>query len=194
MKSGAFLFLYQSIINMNFNFKTIFLRKNQNVMKKFILVLFITGMAFSVNAQNVSRPAISLGGELGAATGNLNLYYGLTAGATLQADFAVDKDLAITLNAGIIDFVGKKINNNIKYNSVAVIPILAGIKYYFTPVVYGSAQLGSSTFTTGIFKGTKFTYVPGLGFKVDKNIDILVKYTGLSNTGGVFGARVAYVF
>ncbi|MBC7495083.1 MAG: hypothetical protein H7221_08760 [Flavobacterium sp.] len=163
-------------------------------MKKLLLAFFITAIAISVNAQNVNRPTLSLGGELGAATGNLNLFYGLTAGATLQADFTVDKDLAITLNAGVIDFIGKKINNNIKYNSVAVIPILAGIKYYFTPVVYGSAQLGSSTFTTGIFKGTKFTYIPGIGFKVDKNIDILVKYTGLSNTGGTFGARVAYVF
>ena len=163
-------------------------------MKKLILAFVITATAFSANAQNGNRPILSLGGELGAATGNLNLYYGLTAGATLQADFAVDKDLAITLNAGVIDFIGKKINNNIKYNSVAVIPILAGIKYYFTPVVYGSAQLGSSTFTDGIFKGTKFTYVPGLGFKVDKNVDILVKYTGLSNAGGTFGARVAYVF
>ena len=28
----------------------------------------------------------------------------------------------------------------------------------------------------------------------DKNIDILVKYTGLSDAGGIFGARVAYVF
>ena len=163
-------------------------------MKKLIFTFIITASAFSLNAQNVNRPTLSLGGELGAATGNLNLYYGLTAGATLQADFTVDKDLAITLNAGVIDFIGKKINNNIKYNSVAVIPILAGIKYYFTPVVYGSAQLGSSTFTTGIFKGTKFTYIPGIGFKVDRNIDILVKYTGLSNTGGTFGARVAYVF
>ena len=163
-------------------------------MKKLIFTLFITVTAFTLSAQNGNKPTLSLGAELGAATGNLNLFYSLTAGATLQADFAIDKDLAITLNAGVIDFIGKKINNNIKYNSVAVIPILAGIKYYFTPVVYGSAQLGSSTFTTGIFKGTEFTYIPGIGFKVDRNIDILVKYTGLSNTGGTFGARVAYVF
>ena len=163
-------------------------------MKKLIFTFFILASAFSLSAQNGNKPTISLGAELGAATGNLNLFYSLTAGATLQADFTVDKDLAITLNAGVINFIGKKINNNIKYNSVAVIPILAGIKYYFTPVVYGSAQLGSSTFTTGIFKGTKFTYIPGIGFKVDRNIDILVKYTGLSNTGGTFGARVAYVF
>ena len=163
-------------------------------MKKIILSLAVLLGVLSTNAQSGRKPMLSLGGELGAATGNLNLYYGLTAGATLQADFAVDKDLAITLNAGLIDFVGKKINNNIKYSSATVIPLLAGIKYYFTPVVYGSAQLGSSTFTNGIFKGTKFTYAPGIGFKVDRNLDILLKYTGLSDAGGSFGARVAYVF
>jgi len=175
-----------------------FAKTKQPNMKKIILAFFITALAISVNAQKVTKPTLSLGGELGAATGNLNLYYGLTAGATLQADFAVDKDLAITLNAGIIDFVGKNENNNnnnnTKYKSIAVIPILAGIKYYFTPVVYGSAQLGGSTFTASSFKGTKFTYIPGLGFKVDKNVDILVKYTGYSGIGGAFGVRVGYVF
>jgi hypothetical protein len=115
-------------------------------------------------------------------------------GATAQADIAIDKDLAITFNAGVVEFIGKKINNsNLKYRSIATIPLLAGIKYYFTPVVYGSGQLGTTIFTN-TNGGSKFTYIPGIGFKLDKNIDLLVKYTGLSDAGGIFGARVAYVF
>ena len=82
-------------------------------MKKLIFTLFITVTAFTLSAQNGNKPTLSLGAELGAATGNLNLFYSLTAGATLQADFAIDKDLTVTLNAGVIDFIGKKINNNI---------------------------------------------------------------------------------
>ena len=163
-------------------------------MKKLIFAFFLTAMAISVNAQKVTKPTLSLGGELGAATGNLNLYYGLTAGVTLQADFVVDNDLAITLNAGIIEFVGKKIDNITKNNSVAVLPILAGIKYYFTPVIYGSGQLGSSTFTKGRFKGTTFTYIPGVGYKFDEKLDLLVKYTGYSGDGGAFGVRLGYTF
>jgi len=162
-------------------------------MKKIIIAAIIIGISFSVNAQTGKNLTFSLGGELGAATGNLNQAYSLAVGASAQADIAIDKDAAITINAGIIELIGKKINNSIKNRSVALIPLLVGVKYYFTPVVYGSAQLGTTVFTNS-GGGSRFTYVPGLGFKLDKNIDLLVKYTGLSDAGGIFGARVAYVF
>ena len=163
-------------------------------MKKIILAVCITAVSLSASAQVNKNVKFSLGGELGALTGNLNTVYSLAAGATVQADVAIDKDAAITFNAGVVEFIGKKINNsNLKYRSVATIPLLVGVKYYFTPVVYGSGQLGTTIFTnTG--GGSKFTYIPGIGFKLDKNIDLLVKYTGLSDAGGIFGARVAYVF
>ena len=153
----------------------------------------IAAISFAASAQTGKNLKLSLGGELGALTGNLNQAYSIAAGVTAQADIDIDKDAAITLNAGIVEFVGKKINSGIKYRSVATIPLLVGVKYYFTPVVYGSAQLGTTVFTnTG--GGSKFTYAPGIGFKLDKNIDLLVKYTGLSDAGGIFGGRVAYVF
>jgi hypothetical protein len=162
-------------------------------MKKIIIAAFITAISISANAQADKNLKFSIGGELGAATGNLNTAYSLAAGATAQADIAIDKDAAITLNAGIVELIGKKINSAVKNRSVATIPLLVGVKYYFTPVVYGSGQLGTTVFTTK-GGGSKFTYAPGIGFKLDKNIDILVKYTGLSDAGGIFGARVAYVF
>ena len=162
-------------------------------MKKIIIAISIVASGFTVNAQTGKNLTFSLGAELGAATGNLNQAYSLAAGASAQADIAIDKDAAITINAGIIELIGKKINNNVKNRSIALIPLLVGVKYYFTPVVYGSAQLGTTVFTNS-GGGSRFTYVPGLGFKLDKNIDLLVKYTGLSDAGGIFGARVAYVF
>lgn len=163
-------------------------------MKTIIIAAFIVATAFSANAQTNKNLTFSIGGELGAATGNLNTVYSLAAGASAQADIVIDKDAAITFNAGIVELIGKKIkNSNLKYRSVAIIPLLVGVKYYFTPVVYGSAQLGTTVFTNS-GGGSRFTYVPGLGFKLDKNIDLLVKYTGLSDAGGIFGARVAYVF
>ena len=162
-------------------------------MKKIIIAFIIVASGFTVNAQTSKKVTFSLGGELGAATGNLNQAYSLAAGASAQADIAIDKDAAITVNAGVIELIGKKINNSVKNRSIALIPLLVGVKYYFTPVVYGSAQLGTTVFTNS-GGGSRFTYVPGLGLKLDKNIDLLVKYTGLSDAGGIFGARVAYVF
>lgn len=162
-------------------------------MKKILFAAFIIAGSLTVNAQSGKNLLFSLGGELGAVTGNLNTAYSIAAGATAQADIAIDKDAAITFNAGIIELIGKKINNQLKNRSVATIPLLVGVKYYFTPVVYGSGQLGTTVFTNS-GGGSRFTYVPGLGFKLDRNIDVLVKYTGLSDAGGIFGARVAYVF
>ena len=162
-------------------------------MKKIIIAASIMAVSMSVNAQVNKNLIFSLGGELGAVTGNLNTVYSIAAGATAQADIAIDKDAAITLNAGIIELIGKKVNSQFKNRSVATIPLLVGVKYYFTPVVYGSGQLGTTVFTNS-GGGSRFTYAPGIGFKLDKNIDILVKYTGLSDAGGIFGGRVAYVF
>ena len=163
-------------------------------MKKIITILLVTVIAVSANAQSGKNVKFSLGGELGAITGNLNATHSIAVGASAQADIAIDTDAAITLNAGIIELIGKKKNSTEKYRSIAAIPLLVGVKYYFTPVVYGSAQLGTTIFTNSAFGDSKFTYVPGIGFKLDKNIDLLVKYTGLSDAGGIFGARVAYVF
>lgn len=163
-------------------------------MKKLFTAILITASTLSANAQSGKNLTFSLGGELGAATGNLNTRYSLAVGVTAQADIAIDSDAAITFNAGVVEIIGKKIKNtNFKYRSVATIPLLVGVKYNFTPMVYGSAQLGTTVFTNS-GGGSKFTYIPGIGFKLDKNIDLLVKYTGLSNAGGIFGVRVAYVF
>ena len=162
-------------------------------MKKLITTLVIIVVALNVNAQSGKNFTFSLGGELGAVTGNLNQRFSIAVGATAQADINVDKDLALTLNAGIVELVGKKKNDIEKFRSVATIPLLVGIKYYFTPVVYGSGQLGTTVFTNKD-GGSSFTYVPGIGFKLDRNIDLLVKYTGLSDAGGIFGVRAAYLF
>ena len=168
-------------------------------MKHLLIVAVIIATSITAIAQTGNNLTLSLGGELGAATGNLNdakniPSYSMVVGITGQVDLAMDKDAALTFNTGLVEFIGKKIDNSIKNNSVLTITLLVGVKYYFTPVIYGCAQLGSTVITSGLLKGSKFTYIPGLGFKLDKNIDFLVKYTGLSDTGGIFGARVAYVF
>ena len=91
----------------------------------------------------------------------------------------------------------------VKGADFGLIPVLAGIKYSFTPQVYASAQLGVS-FSTEKDGGSNFTYAPGIGYKFSENFDILAKYTGYSvkssgsgskstslNTGGI---RLAYTF
>ena len=163
-------------------------------MKKIILATLITATAFTVNAQKNKNVKFSVGAELGVPTGVLNTIYSLAVGATAQADVKIDTDAALTFNAGIIQYIGRKIKNtNFKYRSEALIPLLVGVKYYFTPMVYGSGQLGTSI-STATNGGSSFTYIPGVGFKFDEKLDLLVKYTGYSGNGGAFGVRLGYTF
>jgi len=70
------------------------------------------------------------------------------------------------------------------------------VQYYFTPKIYGSAQLGESFFTQS-GGGSKFTYAPGVGYKVTDKWDVLLKYTGYSgngSNGGTVGVRLGYAF
>jgi hypothetical protein len=168
-------------------------------MKKIIfssIIILVT--AYSANAQKDSKVNFNIGAELGFATGNLNIAYSLGIGATAQLEYAMDEKSRITLNSGIIQYVGRKLPNSVpgiaaaKYRNNAVLPILAGVKYDFASNFYGSAQLGVSVFAGSSGLGSKFTYVPGLGFKINEKLDALLKYTGYSDLGGAFGVRVAY--
>ena len=163
-------------------------------MKKLILATLVIATAFTVNAQKNKNVKFGVGAELGVPTGVLNTVYSLAVGATAQADVKIDTDAALTFNAGIIQYIGRKIKNtNFKYRSEALIPLLVGVKYYFTPMVYGSGQLGTSI-STAQNGGSTFTYIPGVGFKFDEKLDLLVKYTGYSGDGGAFGVRLGYTF
>ena len=159
-------------------------------MKK-LLSLVLLFAALSATAQKNLK--FSIGAELASATGNLNKVYSFGIGATAQVDYMITNDVAVTANTGVIELVGRKIGGtNLKYRSSAVIPLLVGIKYYFTPAVYGSGQIGTSIFSSG--NGTVFTYVPGIGYKFNNKIDTLFKYTGYSSSGGTFGIRIGYSF
>ena len=110
----------------------------------------------------------------------------------------MDEKSRITLNSGIIQYVGRELPNSIpgvaaaKVRNNAVLPILGGVEYDFASNFYGSAQLGVSVFAGSSGLGSKFTYIPGLGFRINEKLDALLKYTGYSDLGGAFGVRVAY--
>lgn len=182
-------------------------------MKKVILSLAIIVATISANAQakvSSSPIKISLGVEAVAPFGDFAKSSKFGLGGSLQGDYNVDPTLAITLNAGYINFFGKEYTvsvpgtGNVTYKSAnfGLIPLLAGIKYSFTPQVYASAQLGVS-FSTEKNGGSNFTYAPGIGYKFSDNVDLLAKYTGYSiknsgngksNSLNTAGVRLAYTF
>ncbi len=162
-------------------------------MKKIVLSLSIIIVSLTSNAQkDDSKVKFNVGGELALATGNLNIAYSVGLGATAQLEYRIDEKTHLSLNSGIIEYVGRKIENTTtKIRNTAVIPILGGVKYNFATNFYGAAQLGISIFS-GAGQTAKFTYIPGLGFEINDKVDVLLKYSGYSNAGGAFGVRVAF--
>lgn len=167
-----------------------------------IAVFMIT--AISVQAQDnmssSSKPfMIGIGVDAGLPIGKAGDVYSFIIGGSLQGEYKVASDLGLTLNAGYKSWSVKKSLTGAGVSSTfGFVPILAGIKYYFTPAVYGSGQLGI-TFSTESGGGSAFTYAPGIGFQISKNFDILAKYTGMSAKGGGgtlsdVGVRLAYSF
>ncbi len=163
-------------------------------MKNTVITILMMLGSLIANAQknNDSKIDFNVGAELGFATGILNSAYSITYGATAQLEYQINDKTSITGNSGIQQFVGRKLpGTSLKNQSNTLIPILAGGKYYISDNFFGSVQLGLSLFT-GKVGATKFTYAPGLGFKINDKVEALVKYTGYSNFGGAFGARVSY--
>lgn len=182
-------------------------------MKKLILSLAVITAAISANAQAKTSSSkmdqklrFSLGAELAAPLGDFKKSSSFGFGVSVQGDYWVDPTFAVTLNAGYINFSGKDYTINYpiignvttKGTSFGIIPVLGGIKYNFTPQIYGSAQLGIGIYNSGGLAGvSNFAYAPGIGYKFTNNFDALLKYQAYSKnsyTRNTLDLRIAYTF
>jgi hypothetical protein len=118
--------------------------------------------------------------EAGLPLGQNGKPYSAVIGGSMQYEMMPDTDIGITVSGGYQHW---PIKSTYGGGSIGFVPLLAGVKYYFTPSAFFHAQLGAAIGTkTG--QGTSFTYSPGLGLKLSPNVDATLKYTGISNKGG----------
>lgn len=170
-------------------------------MKKLFLLLMCISVVYVSNGQSRARratasstpSAVSLGVELGVPVGENGKVYSMIIGGSLQYEAMPSSDLGITVSAGYLQYPVKS-----KYGggSVGFVPLLGGVKYYFSPMAYFHAQLGAAV-GTAKGQGTSFAYTPGLGLKFSRNFDGELKYVGISNKGGTIDnvlLRLAYTF
>lgn len=130
-------------------------------------------VAVSVNAQTKAEKPfkIGVGAMVGLIVGDMSDFYSVALGADLMGEYAVAPSFALTLSAGYV-FFAKKSGVSINQD---FIPVLAGVKFYFSDKLYGSAQAGLS-FGTESGSGSAFTFAPGVGYQLSKNFDISLKY------------------
>jgi Outer membrane protein beta-barrel domain len=171
-------------------------------MKRLILVMAVIAIStIKVHAQEsaIKKILLSLGVEAGIPVGTpgVSVLYSFAIGGSLQGAYFISPDFGLTLKAGYLDYLPKA-----GQKDGGLIPILAGFRYYLNPKVYASGQLGVAFSTNSdgpgpLSGGSSFTYAPGIGFQVSKQVDIFARYEAASKsliTIGDIGVRLAYNF
>ena len=163
-------------------------------MKKLLLIaaLAVSSVSFAQDKGSSKPLSFSVGAELGMPIGDAAEVTSFVGGVTAQLDYSVASQVSLTLNTGYGKFFGKDGGDGF-----GAIPFLAGVKYHFNDQFYGSAQLGMTFTSSEGESNSSFTYAPGIGYKASDKIDVLLKYTTISEQGfdlSAVGIRLAYNF
>ncbi|UAY54746.1 outer membrane beta-barrel protein [Arachidicoccus terrestris] len=170
------------------------------------LVLGLTINAKAQTAPERSGIQLSVGPQANLPLGSFKDAYDWSIGGSVQADFPVLKnDLYVVVNAGYNNFFAKEGAGTGK--DLGVIPVSAGLKYYFPSTnlyVQGTAGVGFLTSKDDVAadKSASFTYSPQVGYLLNLGgrnaLDIAVKFEGDSKiydngkSSNFLGLRVAY--
>ncbi|WP_158828469.1 hypothetical protein [Mucilaginibacter lacusdianchii] len=171
-----------------------------------------TVKAQSMTPTNAWR--FGIGVEGGIPTGRAHDFSKAMLGGTARLQYGVANNVALTLTSGYYNMFGKDAvkfagdNNDIKYKSMGIVPVKAGIKAYAGGGFYVSGEVGAG-FETSVFgaykgmdtdqydKSTKLILAPGIGYSWS-NVDFGVRYENFSGSHsgnyGMVAARLAYGF
>ena len=184
--------------------------KNKN--KWIASVVTAVALFFAVNAEaqtiTPDKFRFGVGVEGGIVTGAAHDYSNLELGGTARVQYGLSPNVALTLTSGYYNFFGKSVPGlDEKYQSLGMVPIKLGAKYFFTQNLYlaGEAGVGIET-KTFAYQGepdnldsqthTKLLLTPGIGY-ASKHWDVGVRYenySGQNTNYGVVGLRLAYGF
>ncbi|MBL7849653.1 MAG: hypothetical protein JNN04_02040 [Cyclobacteriaceae bacterium] len=172
--------------------------KQNNTYKKSLLVL-----AFSFFAVTGAFAQFSVGAELALPMGTpFSDGFNMGFGASANYQKPINDNLSWTAYAGFQSYGGKNLPSGVSA-TFTMIPIMGGVKYYFTESgngFYGEFDLGiffaSSSVSGGGFSGSasdsKFGFTPALGYRLNA-FDLGVRYNLISDANNL-AFRVAYVF
>ncbi|MEO6150840.1 MAG: hypothetical protein ABIN95_13730 [Mucilaginibacter sp.] len=163
-------------------------------MKKFLLALVVLGGAalnsFAQSSEDGGK--FSIGFEAGLPVGSAKDAYSSALGGSLQYDQPVADNLFVTITAGYTSLKYKGAGGG----SGGVVPVKAGLKYYFSEGFFGEAQAGAAFFTKKPNSGAAFAYAPGIGYTFAGGFEAGVRYETWSKNGSTSLAalRLAYRF
>lgn len=175
-----------------------------------IIFFFIFFLSNVVQSQVIRGSGIkySIGAETGLAVNYLAKKYQMLSGISFQADFPiVDKELFASINSGFNNAFVKSAYRHL-VDDMHIIPVKAGLKYFFKKEVYAQSEIGVSFLLnkTNCVEGKNkaFVFSPQIGavFNIMDNnyVDIGLRFesTGkfyeCDNQNSFVGMRVAWAF
>ena len=149
----------------------------------------------AMDSQTSSPVRFGVGLETGLPTGQGRDFSHFELGGTARLQFDVNPDFAFTLTSGYYNFFGRQDGPYVKYNSLGVIPVKAGIKWFYSRCFYFGMEAGEA-FELNSDGTNKLDLAPAIGI-AGKKIDVSVRYENFSNNQNTYGMaalRIAYGF
>lgn len=159
-------------------------------MKKLLILtalIWLTSLSLTM-AQSKGDPKLGIGLDFSIPLGSTADVVNYGTGASLLYQQPLAEQLRFSVSAGYIKFNGKEVFVGIKYRE-GYIPIKAGLKYFVTENIYGSAEAGVALSTAnGSGTGTAFAYAPGVGAEFPlgdrSSLDFGLRYEGWARSNG----------
>ncbi len=188
-------------------------------MKKLLSLVVVLVMVFAVSNHAQDKFHLGVGPFIGIPMGSFGDVTSIGFGGLAQGELEFTPQVVGTAQVGYILFSGKSVTESgfsFDYGDWSVIPVLAGVKYYFNPSFYGEAQLGlnftsytttvpdfnffTGTYTTRevSFSDTNFGYGFGVGYVIPVgakgSIDFFAKFGSVASDAQFLGLTAFYMF
>lgn len=168
-------------------------------MKRILFTLLILSTFSVVRAQSIKNSS-TINNDGLSKTSNVNLGVSINPGLSLGkggSKFVLGGEISLYRNLtpyleGIFSAGYTKFFYGQETQKGKLIPVKAGIRYFLTPTLYVGAQAGIAISTTD--GGAYFIYSPTVGWKMNNQVDLGLKYDHYSNEPSVLGLNLTYRF
>jgi hypothetical protein len=172
--------------------------KLKNTLKGLVAVAAISFLQFN-NVLAQDKPenghVTRLSGALSLGVPTKSYMGDVVIAPDLRLQHDLGERISLTLTTGYYGFIGKENNALANQINSDLIPLKAGMKFFFGDTFYLQPEVGVS-FATKKNYGNPFTYAPSLGYANNK-WDFALRYEGFkyeNRSNGMVTLRAAYAF
>ena len=179
-------------------------------MKKVLVLLVLSLMIVGFTNAQVGKMKLGVGAYVGLPLGTFGDVTSVGFGGVVQGEYLFADKIVGTVTTGYLAFSGKSqtiAGASVDNGTWSIIPILVGGKYFFTPNLYGAAQIGLDmvsykvptqvifgfTVGGGTASSSEFGWNIGVGYDMG-NLDFLVKYGSFMTNASSVSLTALYKF